>query len=86
MMRQVSDLAAAHERALCLALNEAEHQQLADLLGRIADQQGLPPASNPGYRQLDRPAPKCPLKPDKTADVPAPPSPILLKWWPFPPE
>ncbi len=55
MMRRISALARAHDRDLCHALDESEHAQLADLLARIADQQGLTPGVHPGYRQIDRP-------------------------------
>jgi len=43
---------AAHEDDVCAALSAAEREQLAGLLGRIAEQQGLTPGVHPGYRQL----------------------------------
>ena len=43
---------AAHEDDICAALTEAERAQLAALLGRIAEQQGLIPGLHPGYQQL----------------------------------
>lgn len=55
MMRRISRLARTHDQDLCQALNPSEHAQLADLLTRIADQQGLTPGVHPGYRQIDRP-------------------------------
>ena len=54
-MRQIGKLARAHDHDLCQALNPAEHDQLADLLARIANQQGLTPGVHPGYRQIDQP-------------------------------
>jgi DNA-binding MarR family transcriptional regulator len=44
--------------SLCAALTEPERAQLAKLLRRIADQQGLAPGAHPGYRTLGRQQPK----------------------------
>ena len=55
MMRRIGGLARAHDHDLCQALDPAEHDQLADLLARIANQQGLTPGVHPGYRQIDQP-------------------------------
>jgi len=46
--------AAEHRARICAALSEAECEQLADLLQRIADDQGLNPGVHPGYRWLGR--------------------------------
>ncbi|MET9216398.1 MULTISPECIES: MarR family winged helix-turn-helix transcriptional regulator [unclassified Nocardia] len=42
----------AHEADLTAALSPAEHDQLADLLARVADQQGLDPGVHPGFARL----------------------------------
>jgi DNA-binding MarR family transcriptional regulator len=55
VMTTVGRLARAHDRDLCQALDESEHAQLAQLLARIADQQGLTPGVHPGYRQIGPP-------------------------------
>jgi DNA-binding MarR family transcriptional regulator len=44
-----------HQQALLAALNEDEQRQLAVLLRRIADQQGLAPGVHPGYARLAGP-------------------------------
>jgi DNA-binding MarR family transcriptional regulator len=44
--------AAQHEADLCAALDVDERIQLAGLLRRIADQQGLTPAVHPGFGRL----------------------------------
>lgn len=54
LMRRIGELARAHEAALCQALDASERSTLADLLGRIADDQGLTPGVHPGYRQIGR--------------------------------
>jgi DNA-binding MarR family transcriptional regulator len=48
----------AHERQVCQALSADEHQQLIELLSRVAEQQQLTPGVHPGYRSLpiDRPS------------------------------
>lgn len=50
--------AAEHEADLCTALTDDERAQLALLLSRIADQQGLTSGVHPGFRTLgERPCP-----------------------------
>ena len=44
-----------HQQALLAALTEDEQRQLAALLQRIADEQGLAPGVHPGYARLGRP-------------------------------
>lgn len=44
-------LARSHQAALLEALSEDERSQLASLLQRVADQQGLIPRVHPGYAQ-----------------------------------
>jgi DNA-binding MarR family transcriptional regulator len=52
MRTKLGPIGAAHEDDICAALTEAERGQLAGLLGRIAEQQGLIPGVHPGYQQL----------------------------------
>jgi len=40
-----------HQDALCAALSPREREQLADLLFRVAEQQGLTPGVHPGFRK-----------------------------------
>ncbi len=46
----IGRLAREHGEALCSALNQDERRQLAALLIRIADQQGLVPGVHPGFK------------------------------------
>jgi DNA-binding MarR family transcriptional regulator len=55
MMASIGQIARAHEDSLCAALNDKERSQLADLLTRIADQQGLTAGVHPGFRHLGAP-------------------------------
>jgi DNA-binding MarR family transcriptional regulator len=55
-LQAIGRLAREHQDALCAALGAAEREQLASLLRRIADQQGLTPLVHPGYRNLPRAA------------------------------
>jgi len=41
-------------KTLCEALGAEEREQLAGMLRRIADQQGLRPGVHPGFRTLGR--------------------------------
>lgn len=50
-MGRLARAAAAHEDAVCAALDPAERQQLGVLLGRIAAEQGLEHGVHPGYRR-----------------------------------
>jgi DNA-binding MarR family transcriptional regulator len=52
MLQQIDRVAGEHQEALCAALTEPERAQLALLLRRIADEQGLAPGVHPGYRTL----------------------------------
>lgn len=49
---QIRKIAIAHEQDLTAALTNSERQHLADLLQRVADQQGLHPGVHPGYKTL----------------------------------
>lgn len=51
----IGKAAREHEAALCAALSEREREQLARLLGRIADEQGLTRGVHPGYRSVKTP-------------------------------
>lgn len=44
-----------HNNVICGALNEEEREQLAQLLQRIAGEQGLARGIHPGYSQLGKP-------------------------------
>jgi DNA-binding MarR family transcriptional regulator len=52
VLTRLRQLARAHDDDLCAALDPAERAQLAALLQRVADQQGLTPGVHPGHRQL----------------------------------
>ena len=49
-LESIGRIAREHSKALLVALSEAEQQQLASFLQRIADQQGLTRGVHPGYR------------------------------------
>jgi DNA-binding MarR family transcriptional regulator len=51
LFRELGTVARAHEDDICTALTAAERSTLRDLLGRIAQQQGLTPGVHPGYRR-----------------------------------
>jgi DNA-binding MarR family transcriptional regulator len=51
-VRDLSAVARRHEQALTAALDDAERDQLAALLRRIADEQALTPGVHPGFRRL----------------------------------
>jgi len=50
----IGRVAREHQQALCAALDAREQEQLAELLARIAGQQGLKPGVHPGFRTLGR--------------------------------
>jgi DNA-binding MarR family transcriptional regulator len=56
MLRTVGQLARGHNETICSALDAGERTQLAALLERIAEQQGLRPGVHPGYRNSERPS------------------------------
>ena len=58
MLQRIDRVAGEHQDALCAALDEPERAQLAALLRRIADEQGLTPGVHPGYRTLGSQRPK----------------------------
>jgi len=55
ILEKVGKVAREHQDALLSALSIEERDQLANLLLRIADQQGLARGVHPGYRRLGRP-------------------------------
>jgi DNA-binding MarR family transcriptional regulator len=54
---EIGAAAREHEAGLCAALNAEEREQLALLLRRIAEQQGLTPGVHPGFR-IGKPEPR----------------------------
>ncbi len=52
MAEQVRELGIAHERAITAALDDDEREQLAELLRRIAEEQGVPAGFHPGLRRV----------------------------------
>ncbi len=52
LLARLARASAQHEADLCTALNADERIQLAELLRRIAGQQGLTPAVHPGFGRL----------------------------------
>ncbi len=57
-MRRIAQLSRSHEAEICAGLDDTERDALRELLGRIADKQGLTPGVHPGYRHLGRPRPE----------------------------
>ena len=53
-LRDIGRVNAEHLEALCAALDASERQQLASLLSRIAQEQGLRPGVHPGFARLGR--------------------------------
>jgi DNA-binding MarR family transcriptional regulator len=53
-MRQIAEVSRKHQRSLLAALSDEEQNQLGELLGRVADQQGLTHGVHPGYRRMGR--------------------------------
>jgi DNA-binding MarR family transcriptional regulator len=51
---EIGRVSGEHNKATCAALSEDECTQLAELLQRIADQQGLTPGVHPGFSRLGR--------------------------------
>jgi len=49
---EIGRIAREHQDALCAALNAEEREKLAELLARIAEEQGLTPGVHPGYRRM----------------------------------
>jgi DNA-binding MarR family transcriptional regulator len=51
-LKAIGRIAREHQDSLCAALDDREHAQLAGLLRRIAEDQGLRPGVHPGYGRL----------------------------------
>jgi DNA-binding MarR family transcriptional regulator len=62
-LSRVGQVSREHQEVICAALDAKERAQLAGLLRRIAEEQGLTPGVHPGYRKLGDSAAKSP-KPD----------------------
>jgi DNA-binding MarR family transcriptional regulator len=54
MLETIGRVAREHSQTLLSALSADEQRQLANLLRRIADEQGLAPGVHPGYRHAGR--------------------------------
>lgn len=54
ILESIGKVAREHQDALLSALSEEEREQLAALLHRIAEQQGLARGVHPGYQRLGR--------------------------------
>ena len=52
MLAEIHRIGAKHQDELCAALDAKEREQLALLLERIANQQGLTPGVHPGFSRL----------------------------------
>jgi hypothetical protein len=55
-LAEISKVSMQHNEAICAALNQEERTVLAQLLERIADQQGLLPGVHPGFSSLAGPS------------------------------
>jgi DNA-binding MarR family transcriptional regulator len=55
VLEKIGKVAREHQDALLAALNKEERDELADLLLKIADQQGLARGVHPGYQRLGSP-------------------------------
>jgi len=55
VLEKIGRMAREHQDALLSALNKEERDELADLLLKIADQQGLVRGVHPGYQRLGNP-------------------------------
>lgn len=54
-LNAIARVAHAHNDAICAGLKEVERRQLAQLLRKISEQQGMAPGVHPGYRSLQEP-------------------------------
>jgi len=52
LLERIGRVAREHQESLLTSLSPEERDQLAALLGRIADQQGLQPGVHPGFARL----------------------------------
>lgn len=51
-LEEIGQIARQHQDALCAALSREQRDMLAELLQKIAEQQGLTPGVHPGYRRM----------------------------------
>lgn len=51
-LSEIANISREHKESLCAALTAAEREQLAELLQKIAADQGLTPGIHPGYRRM----------------------------------
>ncbi|MBO0860895.1 MAG: MarR family transcriptional regulator [Chloracidobacterium sp.] len=54
ILGEIGRIAREHQESLLASLGKVEREQLADLLKRIADEQGLLPGVHPGFSWLGR--------------------------------
>jgi len=54
ILREIGRVAREHQESIMASLDKAEREQLADLLQRIADEEGLTPGVHPGFSRLGR--------------------------------
>jgi DNA-binding MarR family transcriptional regulator len=60
ILGDIGRIAQDHQDSLLASLGKEEREQLADLLQRIADDQGLAPGVHPGFSKIGRKGrPKC---------------------------
>jgi len=60
ILGEIGRVAREHQESLLASLGKEESEQLADLLQRIADDQGLTPGVHPGFSRIGRKGrPKC---------------------------
>lgn len=52
LLGEIARVARAHDEATCAALTASEREQLASLLGRVADEQGLTAGVHPGFARI----------------------------------
>jgi DNA-binding MarR family transcriptional regulator len=55
VLERIGKVAREHQDALLFVLNKEERDELANLLLKIADQQGLVRGVHPGYQQMGKP-------------------------------
>jgi len=53
-LKDIGRINGEHQQALCASLDAAEREQLAHLLQRIANEQGLRPGVHPGFARIGR--------------------------------
>jgi DNA-binding MarR family transcriptional regulator len=58
-LEQMRLVACEHQEAICAALTVEERSQLAEMLGKIVDEQGLRPGVHPGFGKMGGSNSKC---------------------------